>query len=494
LPTPTDAGLDAIIDGPPVGPVEPSVPQICLVGTANCDTQVPDCEARIADAPACFPTYLGTTVLAAGSVGAAAMAVGDDGAVYLGGSFVGSVDFDPGPAMDVRVAGGVPDGFITKLNPDGTRAWTITFGANADVTSMSVSATSLTVVGGYAGTVDFDPGPGLAERTLGGGFVLKLTLDGVFSSVSTLDSGSLCRPLSMTQDANGDLYLVGQFSGMCDFDPGPAVAQRGPVFAFEAFVVKLGSDGTFRWVHTYEGSSCQGAALYGVAVSRDGNVWVTGQITGGCLLDNDLGRFPGTGALVAAFDPSGSPRVAWTLGPETSALGRAVVAGADGSVFVAGIIGAPIDFDPGPGVVMGSPTTAFRPAPRSDHTTAAFVLNLTSTGTFRSVYTMAGIDITALGTVADGGVLAMGSPVTQTGGAGGLFLTKLNADFSPGWSLYACGPMCGATALAIGRSTFLVAGGNQGDAADLDPGPAVDLVTSEQGTTAGVAFLSRYAF
>jgi len=496
-----DAG--PVTDGPPkTGDDDgtgtcaaPCNQQVCIAGTANCDTTTPDCESRITDAPACFPTYLGTTVVSSGGFSVNTVTVGADDAIYLAGGFMGTADLDPGPGSDERTAVGDQDGFITKLSPDGSRAWTVTFGAPVWVNSLSVSSTSLTVAGSYSGTADFDPGPGVAAHTTGaGGFILSLTLDGAFNWVSTLDSDLGCTPQRVAEDANGDFYVAGWFIGVCDFDPGPGVKKRSPLSNGHAYVMKIDREGALLWVHSYEGEGCTGA-LAGVAVTRDGNAWFAGQTVGSCYLDGDLTRpVPGDGALFAAFDPSGNPIFTWTLGHETFALGQTVAAGADGSVYLAGLILEAVDFDPGPGVVMGSPTTAPRPAPRSDRGDAGFVLNLTASGVFRSVYTMAAIEIGGMSTPPDGGVLVLGTPWTEESAASGLFLTRLRADLTPGWSLYACGPNCGWIALATGRSTFLVAAMNGGDAVDIDPGPAVDLLPSGLPPANGVTFLSRYAF
>ena len=105
---------------------------LCAAGYANCDTTSPDCETPFGSASsACFPKYLGTSFVAV-SPSASAVAAAADGSYFYGGDFTGSVDLDPTSGVETKQSG-QGDAFITKLNPNGTYAWTRTFGASGEV-------------------------------------------------------------------------------------------------------------------------------------------------------------------------------------------------------------------------------------------------------------------------------------------------------------------------------------------------------------------------
>src|SRR4051812_25844175 len=54
-------------------------------------------------------------------------------------------------------------------------------------------------------------------------------------------------------DPSGNLYVAGSFSGTVDFDPGAGVTQRSASTAtdVDAFVAKFNSSGVFQWVSTF---------------------------------------------------------------------------------------------------------------------------------------------------------------------------------------------------------------------------------------------------
>ena len=49
--------------------------------------------------------------------------VDSNGNMYLVGQFAGTQDFDPGPGTDIHVANGVRDAFVIKLDPSGNYLW-----------------------------------------------------------------------------------------------------------------------------------------------------------------------------------------------------------------------------------------------------------------------------------------------------------------------------------------------------------------------------------
>jgi len=113
-----------------------------------------------------------------GGIGTDAVAtfVRDDfGNFFLGGSFQGSVDFDPGSGVHVvnaRAVGGAADAFVLSLDPAGDLRWVNPLGAavSGDVNFGATSGISLApdgtlwAVGRFFGRVDFDPGTDAVER------------------------------------------------------------------------------------------------------------------------------------------------------------------------------------------------------------------------------------------------------------------------------------------------------------------------------------------
>lgn len=97
------------------------------------------------------------------------------GNFYLGGSFQGSVDFDPGPGVtnvNGRGTGGAADAFVLSLDAAGSLRWvdplsaTIS-GDNNFATTGGIALSSdgsIWAVGRFFGLVDFDPGPDAVQR------------------------------------------------------------------------------------------------------------------------------------------------------------------------------------------------------------------------------------------------------------------------------------------------------------------------------------------
>src|SRR6185503_16405536 len=100
--------------------------------------------------------------------GAVSMALDVSGNIYTTGSFTGTGDFDPGPAVNNLTATGVFDIYVMKSDPNGNLIWVKQFAGNnvATSTSIGLDATGNVYVGGYFdGTNDFDPGAGTFQLT-----------------------------------------------------------------------------------------------------------------------------------------------------------------------------------------------------------------------------------------------------------------------------------------------------------------------------------------
>jgi hypothetical protein len=110
------------------------------------------------------------TMGGAGNDGGYSAAVDGSGNVYVAGYFAGTADFDPGPG-DSHTSAGSADIFLTKINADGTYGWTKTMGGTSSDGSHSAAVDgsgNVYVTGWFEGTADFDPGPDTDSHTSAG--------------------------------------------------------------------------------------------------------------------------------------------------------------------------------------------------------------------------------------------------------------------------------------------------------------------------------------
>ena len=99
--------------------------------------------------------------------------------MYVLGLYYGTVDFDPGPGTSI-ISGLRDWSVITKFDSDGNFNYAAPFaGYSSGRRIVTDPSESIYVTGGFGGTVDFDPGPGVYNLTEGRGwtdcFVVKLS-------------------------------------------------------------------------------------------------------------------------------------------------------------------------------------------------------------------------------------------------------------------------------------------------------------------------------
>src|ERR1041385_4431973 len=103
-------------------------------------------------------------------------------------------------------------------------------------------------------------------------------------------------------DAEGDTVAVGSFSGALDMDH-VTLTSNG---ALDVFVAKIGSDGRTIWARSFGSAELDRGD--GVAVDREGNIWIVGDAAG--AIDFGLGTLegPALGSLfLAEYSPDGTP-------------------------------------------------------------------------------------------------------------------------------------------------------------------------------------------
>jgi hypothetical protein len=161
-----------------------------------------------------------------GSDEAEGVAVDTAGNVYVTGTFENAVDFDPGAGVNSLTSFGAADIFVLKLDSGGDFVFARQLGGAAfdQVFDAAVDgATNVYTTGSFAGTVDFDPGPGTSNVTsVGNGdvFISKLDSAGNFGFVRRFGSTANEQGLAIAVDGSSNVYTAGTFESTVDFDPG----------------------------------------------------------------------------------------------------------------------------------------------------------------------------------------------------------------------------------------------------------------------------------
>ncbi|MFN8397162.1 MAG: T9SS type A sorting domain-containing protein [Bacteroidia bacterium] len=190
--------------------------------------------------------------------------------LYISGStFSSTVDFDPGIGVVNLAQIGVEDYYVQKLNSAGTYVGAVRFGGVTSTRCWGQAANdgsgNVFCGGSFDQTVDFDPGAGVSNLNAGtssDGFVVKLNSSLAFQWVRQITCNDMLNNRLTKTDVNGNVYLMGDFKGTADFDPGPGSALRTSIDQV-TYIVKLDGSGNFIWVAIFEnpGNYSFGAGL-----------------------------------------------------------------------------------------------------------------------------------------------------------------------------------------------------------------------------------------
>lgn len=322
--------------------------------------------------------------------------VSHGGYVYVAGTFIGTIDFDPGSGVDTLTDHGFGDIFISKMDSLGNLLWVHQIGGSSyDEADALVfdSSGNMYVTGFFSGdSVDFDSGPAAyymssTENT----FVLKLDDNGNFIWAKQLSGIGENYSVSMAIDKANNLLVTGKFGGTADFDPGTG-SDSLTSFADDIYIWKLDKNGNHIWAKQIA-SLPSTTRSYAIATDNANNVFVTGMLIGTTDFDPGMATFnlTHTGSLSASFilklDASGN--FVWANKIENSnpfLHNTGLLLDASDNIYFGGEFSGTVDFDPGPTGIEATAT------PLSNH----FLLKLDDNGSFQWVRTLQDIKGIAL--------------------------------------------------------------------------------------------------
>ncbi len=352
------------------------------------------------------------------------MAVDDQGNVYSVGYFQDTVDFDPGIGEFIGVSAGEIDCFVQKLDASGNFLWVKTFG------------------GTYHDKVE-----------------------------------------SIDIDVNGDIIISGSFGDF--FTVGATTIYSPYTGPLSSFVIKMHSSGNFIWVKDFKIKKdvTYSAKNSFVKSKSDGSIFFAGNF----LDTTELQVVPdltGPGLFVLELSSSGS--INWAKSIKTN--GVDIDVDDQDNLYITGIFGDTVDFDPNNGVNEVVPTT------NSD----AFITKWNSSGNFIWVKTYESITLESIvvdhsnnlvigaknfGTVQFDSLGTLTDPIVSNGGADCL-LFKIDSSGHYMWAKSFGGQHHdNLKSVAVDAFNNIFIMGTYKGAVDFDPTPNIDYFFSLNNTS-----------
>ena len=313
---------------------------------------------------------------------ASALTTGTDGAIYMAGHTYGNLDGQTDSGSTYR-----SNAFLTKYNPDGTKAWTRLLGTSAsDYASALTTGTGGAIyMAGYTGgnldgqansggndafLTKYSPDPSRAWTRLLGtsssnakalttdalgaiymagwtfgnpdgqtnsgstdAFLTKYNADGTKVWTRLLGTTTDDRAWALTTDSAGAIYMAGYTYGNLD---GQTYSGAG-----DAFLTKYNPDGTKVWTRLLGTSS--GDYANALTTGIDGAIYMAGYTYGNLDGQTDIGSTYRSNAFLTKYSPDGTK--AWTrlLGVSASDYANALTRGTDGAIYMAGYTGGNLE-------------------------------------------------------------------------------------------------------------------------------------------------------
>jgi gliding motility-associated-like protein len=304
-----------------------------------------------------------------------AIDIDNNGNLYIGGTFHSTVDFDPGAGVsNLSNGNGGTANFLLKLDLDGNFIFAKKVAGSLYFHSLRslamASSGNIYVTGTFAGTSDFDPGPGVfnlstAILTNSEFFLSKYDSDGNLIWAKQFAGDNLGSSYAIDVDALENIYVAGVFYGTCDFNPGPSIfnltssiSASGSVNA-DIFVTKLNSNGDLVFAKQITG--LVSGNCWDMCVDPLGNILMTGDYKS--VTDFDPGPAiysldPGSYADCYVLKLNSLGNFVWartfeSVGqPESSSRGFSICTDSQGNIYTAGNYTGGVDFNPGSGAFV----------------------------------------------------------------------------------------------------------------------------------------------
>ncbi|MBC8048298.1 MAG: SBBP repeat-containing protein [Fimbriimonadaceae bacterium] len=290
----------------------------------------------------------------------------NEGNVLWTGWVLGSVDFDPGPAT--HLAGGsltATSIFLAKYDSHGNYIFALAVDGNYPSSGKQIITdddNNILIIGNFQSTIDFDPSGAefslTSENFYGDLFFAKYSSSGDFifakSISATPTSDNFDHGDYVAEDAAGNIFITGMFSGSCDFDPDAGVTELTGIAA-DIFFAKYDADMNLIWVKQIAGNDQK--ETHAIALDNDENIYIAGWYRGDMDMDASGNEYTlehstdlSDDIFFAKYTNAGEIVWAKTIGGYGYDYARSIAVDDEGLIYISGDFYSSVDFDPGSGV------------------------------------------------------------------------------------------------------------------------------------------------
>jgi hypothetical protein len=277
------------------------------------------------------------------------------GNVYITGYYQATADFDPGTgtANLTSVAGW--DAFFAKYDSNGNYIFAKSIGGTTNQTGRHITldaSGNIYIAGYFGGTMDFDPGPGVASSTSAGNldtYFAKYDNNGNYLWGKSIGGTSVEDCYNIKVDAGGNVYVAGFFSLTVDFDPSIGTANLTSAGGHDIFFAKYDNNGNYLWANRVGAANDDTGK--DIAIDASGGIYITGDYQGTADFDSGSGIANLTAAgmndiFLTKYDASGNYLWAKSIGGTNDDNCYSI--GIDGgeNIYLTGVFDGTADFDP----------------------------------------------------------------------------------------------------------------------------------------------------
>jgi len=280
-------------------------------------------------------------------------------AIYIAGSFSGTIDLDPSKYTHGATSNGNRDIFIAKYDKDGNYKGGFGMGGGADDEAIDIALDTyenIHVTGYFTGSMDANPAPethiitGSANTT--DVFVAAYGLNYVYRWAFGIGGAVEDHGAAIKVASDGNIYVAGFFGGSVNFDPQKGERETEALNAIDVFLVKYNLQGKFLSLFKGRGYGTDEVKPGAIALDKQDNVYIAGYKT--ALFESGTISPPCSSlshqaledGFIIGFTRRASCNWAYNLGWVRDDAVNGVAVDQNGNVFLTGYFSGDVDFDP----------------------------------------------------------------------------------------------------------------------------------------------------